>query len=91
MTSRSSTRRHLSCCKGMNILSCAEINIDANVLGDDDIFLEPLNTTLQYKGLVHMSSNSYHYSNDEVDFIITANVEIGSVYGHAALENGKSS
>ena len=74
----------------MSILSCDEIKIDLNALGDEDLYLEPLNTTLQYQGLVLMSSNSYHYSNGEVDFILTANVELGSVYGHAAFENGKS-
>ncbi len=90
MNSRPGTRQQLSCCEGMNILSCDEIEIDLNALGDEDLYLEPLNTTLQYQGLVLMSSNSYHYSNGEVDFILTANVELGSVYGHAAFENGKS-
>ena len=83
-------RQQLSCCQGDNILSCQEFDIDLSVLGDGDLFLEPLNTTLTFRGLVFMSSNSYNYGNDDVDFIITANVEIGSVYGHAAFDNGKS-
>ncbi len=83
-------RQQLSCCQGDNILSCQEFDIDLSVLGDGDLFLEPLNTTLTFRGLVFMSSNSYKYGNDHVEFIITANVEIGSAYGHAAFDNGKS-
>jgi len=82
--------QELSCCQGDYILSCQEFDIDLSVLGDGDLYLEPLNTTLTFRGLVFMSSNSYNYGNDDVEFIITANVEIGSVYGHAAFDNGKS-
>ena len=78
----------LPCCQDDNLLSCHQVDLDVNSLGDQDLELAPLNTTVQYKGLVQGSKNSYHYENDLVDLVLT--VHNGDIYGHMALDNGDS-
>ena len=79
-----------ACCSGDNILSCTEIDLNLTVLGDGDLYLEPLNTTLSFEGMVDDSTNAYHYGSDHVDFILTVHEEKGSVYGHAQLDDDRS-
>ncbi len=78
----------LPCCQDDNLLSCHQVDLDVKSLGDQDLELAPLNTTVQYKGLVQGSKNSYHYENDLVDLVLT--VHNGDIYGHMALDNGDS-
>jgi hypothetical protein len=80
----------LSCCQDDNLLSCQQVNIDQSALGDDDLYLEPINATLAFEGMVENTNNSYHYGNDDVDFVITVHIETGGIYGHAALADGGS-
>jgi len=79
-----------ACCEGEHILSCTEIDLDVTVIGDGDLYLEPLESTLTFDGMVDDSTDSYHYSNEHVDFILTVNAEKGSVYGHAQLDDDRS-
>ena len=78
----------LPCCQDDQLLSCHQVDLDVNTLGDQDLDLAPLNTTVQYKGLVLGSKHSYHYENDLVDVVLT--VHNGDIYGHMALDNGDS-
>ena len=79
-----------ACCDGEHILSCTEIDLDLTVIGDGDLYLEPLNTTLSFEGMVGDSTNAYHYGSEHVDFILTVHKEKGSVYGHAQLDDDSS-
>lgn len=82
------SRMDLPCCQDDHLLSCHQVDLDVNTLGDQDLELAPLNTTVQYKGLVQGSKNSYHYENDLVDLVLT--VHNGDIYGHMAMDNGDS-
>jgi len=78
------------CCEGELILSCTAIDLNLTTIGDGDLYLEPLDTTLSFEGMVGDSTNAYHYGNDKVDFVLTVHAERGSVYGHAALDDDRS-
>jgi hypothetical protein len=82
------SRQDLPCCQDENLLSCHQVDLDVDSLGDQDLELAPFNTTVQYQGLVEGSQNSYHYENDLVDMILT--VHNGDIYGHMAIDNGDS-
>ena len=84
------TRSQPACCQGDHLLSCNQFELDTDSLGDEELHLEPLNTTLRFKGMVGDSDHSFHYSNDHLDFIITLQRKNGDAYGHAALDDGRS-
>ena len=83
------TRGNLACCDKHSI-SCNPFRLDTSVLGDQDLHLSPLNTTLSFEGMVDGNSNSFHYGNEHVDFILTLNPKNNGVYGHASLDDGNS-
>ena len=62
--------------------------MDISSLGDEDLELGPLNTTVQYRGLVEGSKNSHYYVNKYVDAVLSVNR--GHVYGHMQLDDGDS-
>lgn len=84
------SRNMPTCCQGDKILSCLQVALDSSILGDDDLYLEPLNATLSFVGMVDGTINGYHYGNDDVDFSLTFNARTGGVYGHASLDDGRS-
>eukprot|EP00088_Acartia_fossae_P016028 TRINITY_DN1892_c0_g2_i4.p1 TRINITY_DN1892_c0_g2~~TRINITY_DN1892_c0_g2_i4.p1 ORF type:complete len:527 (-),score=57.13 TRINITY_DN1892_c0_g2_i4:73-1653(-) len=84
------SRTELACCQDEHILSCSPFELDPASLGDPELYLEPLNTTLLFEGMVGDSDHSYHYGNDHVDFIITLQVQNGDAYGYAALDDGRT-
>jgi len=82
------SRQDLACCQGEQLLSCNQVDLDVASLGDQDLELSPLNVTVEFKGMVDGSSNSYHYENDLVDLVLS--VHNGDIYGHMAMDNGDS-
>jgi len=82
------SRQDLPCCHDENLLSCHQVDLDVSSLGNEDLDLTPLNTTVHYKGLVEGSEHSYHYENDLVDMVLT--VHNGDIYGHMSMDNGDS-
>ena len=78
------------CCKGDHILSCIEIDLDFSVLRDDSIYLEPLNTSLIFLGMIGESTTAYSYGNKDLDFTISYEVGTDGAYGHAALIDARS-
>eukprot|EP00088_Acartia_fossae_P054754 TRINITY_DN6318_c0_g1_i2.p1 TRINITY_DN6318_c0_g1~~TRINITY_DN6318_c0_g1_i2.p1 ORF type:complete len:529 (+),score=57.41 TRINITY_DN6318_c0_g1_i2:44-1630(+) len=84
------SRDEPECCQGEFVLSCRQFQLDPDALGDDDLYLEPLNTTLQFKGMVGDSDHAYHYGSDHIDFTITLQKQTADAYGHAMLDDGRS-
>eukprot|EP00088_Acartia_fossae_P070982 TRINITY_DN9636_c0_g1_i8.p1 TRINITY_DN9636_c0_g1~~TRINITY_DN9636_c0_g1_i8.p1 ORF type:complete len:578 (+),score=41.71 TRINITY_DN9636_c0_g1_i8:3-1736(+) len=82
------SRSQPMCCQDNHVLSCDQFKLNTSLLGtDDQLYLSPLNVTLDYLGLVGESDHTYHYGSalHHVDFIVTHNVNTGGVYGHAVF------
>ena len=83
-------RGELACCEGKNILSCQQVALDTSVLGQTDMHIAPLDSTLAFQGTVADNLNAYHYTNKDIDLILTHNPNKDSVHGHAILADGRS-
>ena len=72
----------IACCKGGNVSSCQQINVETSTLGDDILYLPALNETVKFKSLVGTSGNSYLYGNDKFNLYLTKSPTKNIIIGH---------
>jgi len=77
----------LPCCQGDFVLSCQQINLNAAVLGQQELDITPLHQTVKFIEMVGDSDHSYHYGNDDLEMVVTYHAEKEALYGQVSDES----